>query len=230
MNSYERTSLAFISTNLLHKDSERHLPIPVFSFIKPTMGHRFILHILLSMGHYETELDLLLHRNLKNALRYAKLIGPSDNKSDLEYYSNQLQKKFIEEQLVYFPNSSKMISNWIIIAGELFDSVIINDEIPITEMPPVLQTQLECVQEEKIYMELDKIKKTIIDSSYQELQHVGHYFGLPIKDTLSNASIECPLKWDLLSNFQQTPFQSEESFIEQKKAIEIGISTIDSYC
>ncbi|MGB0404839.1 MAG: hypothetical protein ACPGDB_01450, partial [Fusobacterium sp.] len=177
MNSYERTTLAFISTNLLHRDSERHLPIPVFSFIKPTMGHRFILHILLSMGHYETELDLLLHRNLKNALRYAKLIGPSDNKSDLEYYSNQLQKKFIEEQLVYFPNSSKMISNWIIIAGELFDSVIINDEIPITEMPPVLQTQLECVQEEKIYVELDKIKKAIIDSSYQELQHVGHYFG-----------------------------------------------------
>ena len=35
----------FIQENLLYDDEHRHLPIPVFSYVKPTLGPRFILHI-----------------------------------------------------------------------------------------------------------------------------------------------------------------------------------------
>ena len=67
--------------NLLHIDnkSEELLPIPVFSCIKPTQGASFLLHILLSMGRFETEIDLTLHENVKAYFRYAKLIGPNDD-------------------------------------------------------------------------------------------------------------------------------------------------------
>ena len=34
----------------IHKESRKHLPVPVFNYIKPTMSTRFILHVLLSMG------------------------------------------------------------------------------------------------------------------------------------------------------------------------------------
>ena len=44
----------FIQDNLLYDDEHRHLPIPVFSYVKPMLGQRFILHILLSMGQFET--------------------------------------------------------------------------------------------------------------------------------------------------------------------------------
>ena len=92
----------FIQDNLLYDDDDKHIPIPVFSYVKPTLGPRFILHVLLSLGEFETEIDLLLHRNLREAFRYAKLIGPENDEASLKYYSSQLLKRYIEEQLVFF--------------------------------------------------------------------------------------------------------------------------------
>ena len=47
----------------------------MFSYVKPTIGPRFILHIMLSLGEFETELDLILYPTLRDYLRYAGLIG-----------------------------------------------------------------------------------------------------------------------------------------------------------
>ena len=45
-------------------DSCMHLPIPVYSYIRPNMGTQFLLHILLSLGHFSTELDLIQQDSL----------------------------------------------------------------------------------------------------------------------------------------------------------------------
>ena len=82
----------------------------MFSYVKPTLGPRFILHILLSLGEFETEIDLLLHQNLREAFRYAKLIGPEDDEASLKEYSSHLLRRYIEEQLVFSPNSIKVLS------------------------------------------------------------------------------------------------------------------------
>ena len=50
--------LAFLhqaKKHLLCDNDDGHLPIPVYSYIKPTMGASFILHVLLSMGRFTTE-------------------------------------------------------------------------------------------------------------------------------------------------------------------------------
>ena len=39
------------------------------------MGAEFILHILLSLGRFATERDLLLHNSLRDCFKAAKLIG-----------------------------------------------------------------------------------------------------------------------------------------------------------
>ena len=74
------------------------------------------------MRQFEREFDLLLHTNLRESFRYAKLIGPLNDTDSLMEYSNQLLRKFIEEQLVYFPNSTRVLGNWIVSAGDLFES------------------------------------------------------------------------------------------------------------
>ena len=78
----------FMKNNLLYDDEYRHIPIPVFSYVKPTMGPRFILHILLSLGQFDTELDLILHPTLCDSLRYARLIGPLDDDESLKEEKN----------------------------------------------------------------------------------------------------------------------------------------------
>ena len=50
---------------ILNDDEEDHLPVPVFSYIIPTMNTLFILHILLSMGRFETEIDLTMHQSFR---------------------------------------------------------------------------------------------------------------------------------------------------------------------
>ena len=75
-------------------------------------------------------------------MRYAKLIGNEDDQESLEKYSAELLKEFILQQLRYFPNSSKVLDDWIGVAGDLFDSVIMNNVIPITDIPPVYQTSM----------------------------------------------------------------------------------------
>ena len=122
----------------------KHLPIPVFSYINPTMGTQFILHLLLSMGYFSTEIDLTLHE-----IRYAKLIGTKNDIESLQDYSNNLLRRFIEEQLVFFPNSKRVIDGWIITAGELLDEIIVHNNTPISNMPPVQQTAIFADSDEK---------------------------------------------------------------------------------
>lgn len=142
--------LEFIKANHLYEYEYRNLPIPVFSYIKPTMGVRFILHIMLSLGEFDTELDLILNPTLLESLRYSRLIGPENDVDSLELYSEELLKKYILDQLRYFPNISKVLDQWIVTAGGLFDSVIIRNEIPITDMPPSHQTEMNESKDEEV--------------------------------------------------------------------------------
>ena len=112
------------------------------------------------MGQFETEIDLVLHNTLRESLRYAKLIGPLDDQEFLKTYSRQLLKRFIEEKLVYFPNSMNVLSQWILTAGDLFNSVILLYDIPITDMPPAHQTALNSSKEEEVVKMTNFMKGT----------------------------------------------------------------------
>ena len=93
------------------------LPTPVFSYTKPSNGAHFILHIMLSMGKFDTEIDLTLHSTLQESLRYCQLIGPSDIREDLTQYSNELMLKYFKEQITTFPNSKHVLQSWIVKAA-----------------------------------------------------------------------------------------------------------------
>lgn len=231
LNEAQIIFLIHVETNLMvDNEDEDHLPVPVFSYIKPTMGVQFLLHIMLSMGRFATEIDLTLHGSLRESLRYAKLIGPSDTPENLEEYSNQLLSRFIDEQLIYFPNSQRVVDSWIITAGELFDSVIIDDEIPISDMPPVQLTALFADIEESKDSYKTTIKSNIIDAALKELSETAiEKCNIPLKQDIMNATKDLPYRWDAVTNYTQGDTQPDSSFNEQKLAIELCTRAIDSY-
>ena len=61
-----------------------------------------------------------------------------------------ITKNNIEVQLVYFPNSMKVLSQWILTAGDLFDSILLRNDIPITHMPPAHQTALTKFKDKEV--------------------------------------------------------------------------------
>ena len=60
-------------------DDDEHLPIPVYSGIKPSMGTEFILNKLLSLRRFSTERKLLLNGTLRGCFCNSKLIGEEDD-------------------------------------------------------------------------------------------------------------------------------------------------------
>ena len=81
----EKNFQKFVKKEIIHDSTkDEHLPIPVYSYLKPTLGVQFIHHILISMGKFHTEIDLTTRGSIRDSLRYAKLIGNSNREDDLK--------------------------------------------------------------------------------------------------------------------------------------------------
>ena len=198
--------------------------------MKPTLGVQFILHILLSMGHFATEIDLTLHPTIRESLRYAKLIGPNDDEASLQQYANDLIRRFIEEQLVYFANARRVIDSWIVVVKELLYSVIIHDFIPINNLPSVQQTALYATVESETKTLMHNLKLQLIECAFTELTNVSlTQCNVPTKQDLIIASKSTQLQWNAFYDYTKSPAQPQSSFEEQKLAIKVCCDTVDAY-
>ena len=207
-----------VHENLLFDDDDKdHLPITVFSYIAPTMNTSFLLHVLLSMGRFETEVDIFLHPTMKDCFRYCGLIGDSDDEESLQEYVNDLTKKFIVDQMQYFPNSKKVIDFWIITTYELFKSIIIDNVLPVTERPLVQLSVLLSSNELEMITHKGIIKSNCIDAAFEELVNSGTCMDdIPCKEALLDVSLSFNVDWDPLIALVKNKLQSQESFLEQK--------------
>lgn len=230
LNTEEKLFFEFASEKLIYEDNKKHLPIPVFDYIKPTMGPQFLHHLLLSLGRFTTELDLVFHTNIRSCFKYAKLIGSGEDADSLELYSDKLLNLFIRKQLCYFPNGQGTIDSWIVHTGELFDSIIIRDEIHISEMPRVLLSALFEEHSDEIDRYIMRTKENIIEAALREMGSKIDIFNLPSREDLLNATLDNPTHWDPIESFIQGEHQSDKSYNEQKKAIILCVNQINSYC
>ena len=170
----------------------------------------------------------LIYSN-NHLFEHAKLIGLNNDNQSLDQYSNSIFVKFIEEQLIYFPNSRSLIDSWITISGELFDNVIKKNTIPITDMPSVQFTTLMQSNDEKCKKYLHEMKTEILKSALKELDEAKTRCNIPSLQSFLNAKKHHPLEWNALSSFRKSFIQPIESYNEQKKAIELCINSIDEY-
>ena len=168
--------------------------------------------------------------SIGGSLRYAKLIGPSNDKDNLQQYSNQLLYSWIEEQLQYFPIGRRILSEWIVIAGDLFDSVIVRDELAITQMPAVQLSSLLGSSTNKLKSYIQDLKSIFVDAINMELKDCIDSCHVPSKMDVMNATKSNPLDWDAYSSLRKNNNQSEESFTEQKLGICGATENIDKYC
>ena len=222
--------IKFTNDNLIDNDNETQLlPVPVLLYVKPTLSVQFLHHILLSMGSFHTEIDLIMHDSICESFCYAKLIGPSNDPSDLQAYSDRLLYRYIEDQLQYFPNSKRVLMEWITIAGDLFDSVILINEISISDMPPVQLSSLFGSTKESIREYCQKKKGIFYESIKLELEDTMELCNVPSKDDMLAAKKSNPLTWDAVDNMQQKHHQSDASFTEQKLAVKTYGDAIDKY-
>ena len=94
-----------------------------------------MLHILTSIGEFQTDVDLTLHINICDEFKYVNLIGSNDH--GFNYRNNQIHCSSIllKSSLCSYLFQKKTYVTFIVAAGELFDYTIVHKSLPITDMP-----------------------------------------------------------------------------------------------
>ena len=118
------------------------------------------------MGRLSTEIELKLHGIIRYCFRHAKLIGPDDDITSLQNYSYEICARYIKEQLSYFPNAIQTLDTFIVVSSDIFDGVIIEDELHISEMPLVQLSLLYNSVEEDAVKFRNKMKLNVTDASF----------------------------------------------------------------
>ena len=207
-------------------DEDNLLPIPVLSTTSPENPINFLLHIILSLGNYDTELDALTHPSFRDSLRSVKLIGENNDEESLRQYIREITKLYIESQIVYYPNSMKRTETYIVMAYGIFEDVILHNSISIFELPPFSMNTLRdtTTSENKRYW--DSIKNSQYRSAVSSLQHMEN---IPSEQEIEDVDRNNPHDWDPVSHFNQFQYQSDESYTEQKLALSLSIQIINKY-
>ena len=101
-NRYERwriQSHALFGPDQYHREHE-DLPIVWWNSIPPTQSHRWIVHLLISMGSFDNEFSLFANGSLRNCFKAAKLINDLSDDGVLKFQILTLLRRYVLEQLV----------------------------------------------------------------------------------------------------------------------------------
>jgi predicted GIY-YIG superfamily endonuclease len=199
------------------------LPVPVFSNIKPTTPHRFLIHVLLSMGEFQNELELWEEGTIQRAFLKARLISNNDQEASVR----ALVKKYVMEQLLFMPGGTQMFDRLCIAAHSVLMSTLINDELPIDEMPSVLYTSLRQETEEKVERDIANKRLLLAKVSIAAVRPVTAIRNVPEAEELAVCSKQNPLSREII--FTRSERQGEESFQEQFACYNKCKLAIDTY-
>ena len=206
-----------LQTNLVETElAHRELPIPVFSNVKPHNACKFMIHVLLSMGHFETERDIWQCTSFKEAFQYCNLLENQEGKSDIKAEIDCLLKKWILDQLRFYPIGNKAMDEYIVKASHILSSAIAHNEIPIDDIPPYLYTSLVKDISEKTIEHKKTCKEVLVDATIRSLKPIygdALHSVVPTKEELIGASKHKPIQWNAV--FPKTSRQSNESYEEQ---------------
>ena len=214
------------SMKFFYQDDTEILPVPVVSNISPKNTQHFLTHIILSLGHYETEIDALCHASFRECLQSVKLIGSDTDEDSRKMDSKQLLLKYIQEQLVFSPCLLNKAETYIVMAKGIFDDAIIHNEMSLNELPPYSMAVIRSNKTDENIQYWSSFVKSQVHSIYSSIPVSER---IPSKDDILKATRDTPIFWDPITSFAQYPNQSLESFNEQKQAIALNVKQINKY-
>ena len=94
-------SLESMSRQFTHeRDTEDKVPITIWPCIKPKRVHKFLVHLVLSLGRFETEMDLWYAGSIAEVFYNAKLLprNPLEEGLSTQDEVDLIIKKYVDQQ------------------------------------------------------------------------------------------------------------------------------------
>ena len=193
----------------------------VTSNILPSNPSRFLIHLILSMGHFETELDLFKCATLLDVFRKAELLSKQENMDMANLKA--IMRKYILQQLMFLPGGVHIFDRHCEQSWQILQSFVTEDIILYQEPPPTLLQQIVSENEQKVTNELLKRKLSLIKAVCANTQ----FSHVPSIDELWKASLSRPVTWK--PSITQSPNQTALSFEMQADILDRLIDAIDCY-
>ena len=188
--------------------------IVVFSQVFPKSGLKFLLHLLFSMGSFQTEIDLFSSTSLRECFIRAKVLPEG---ACQEVHALELLKRYVREQLIFLPGGNISFSNRLVAAYDAIVTMIVDDNFCSASFPCILMQNLTQKTEEMIYSKLEDTKKQI----FEQLKPAN---VMNVPTTFNKDPAFC---W--IPQLTQLPQQSSRSYHEQCCVLDAIIKTILKY-
>ena len=190
--------------------------VPVMSNIDVNVPGKFLIHLLISMGRFETEHELYTETSLYDSFVKAGLVDKS-----ISAYDNwrRLCEAYARGQLLYFPLTTKSFAHKLSVGASILKTFLMRGIIDYA-MPM-------CTERLMKEAALDSVKQMVAEKRRYILSAIVQqgFPGCPSLELMK--SNEHFLYVPQLSKLHS---QSNQSFGEQVLAKERLISTIDEYC
>ena len=208
-------------------DRPKHVPVIWFTSVRPSFTGRFLIHILLSMGEFHDEMQLMQGGSIKEAFVTAGLIVRGDEETSVR----KMLRRYVVEQLCHLPGGAKSFDRHLVSANRGIREMVFNDAVAADGTPSYLYTHLVAEKEKKVEDELLRRKKVLIDVVQTELRANG-LRDLPNSESVLNSRTNQqnhPVEWSA-ADIPKSSEQSIESYEEQQNAIRVALVSITQYC
>jgi hypothetical protein len=188
---------------------------------------KFIHHVLLALGEYDTELDFKRSNTVRETFYNARLFPPSlelagyNENSVVPYITNLVINEIIPLQ----PVGIRTLDDYIPDIETLFQSVLTSGTIPVRELPSCLATTLVEVKGEEIRSVWTDYKSSQLKSMTAAMVGNEDFPGIEVFRAATKSN---PVSWTPL-NLDKLPRQSTESYQEQKFAIRLGVESVNDF-
>ncbi len=215
----------FVKYHIIFDADSDLSPIPVLTHVNPSNTHEFFVHTVLSLGKYETEIDVLRNSSPRECFRKAMLIGLDNDEDSLRTYMDDLLRRFIVEEVVYYPSSIRKVDGFIVLANRVFEHIIVHDNFVANDIPFQLTEVLNRAEESFTNWWIETKSKQL-DAIFNTL---GNVRNIPSREDVETCDRYNPLTWNPVATMTRSIHQNRTSFREQRLAMELNKNSIDQY-
>jgi predicted GIY-YIG superfamily endonuclease len=201
------------------------IPIVWYNSVNPALWNRFLLHILLSMGRFCTEVELLLDGNFRNAFFRAGLLGTESDEQSIK----NIMRRYVVEQLVFMPGGSYKFDKHLLCAYSALRRGILGENLEeMDSLPPALYTKLQHDTSVQIKKHIEDTHRVIAETTLADLRKKGISPLPSLQEVLNRPSSPFDVPWnaDLIL---QGSSQPNESFQEQKQLLKVFQNKLTQY-
>ena len=212
----------------LSKQNSTKLPVIWWTPVYPKRKTAFLIQLLLSLGSFVTEYDLMLEGSLKRAFIKAKLFDPDSPEQSIRI----LLRRYVLEQLRLVPGSTFQFDRNLCQAVEAVKELLLGESTNVVETPSVLYAHMKKETSDKAQAHFLKEKKRLVTTVHNELSNGGFHDLLPPVDDILAATVDKPIPKEQISLFFPPPKsnqQSTDSHKEQNGILNDAIDTAFKY-